>query len=123
MWYSNLDLLLWSDANVLDSLLGAGTTTNLESLVGKVHLGGKGGVWHPLVGSAWGGLLQHLVDLLEGEALGLWDEEVGKEERSAAEGAPHEEDLGAKVGLSLLSTNEVWSDDSNDTVPEPVGCS
>lgn len=68
----------------------------------------------PLVGGAGGGLLEHLVDLLEGEALGLGDEEVGEGEGGAAEGAPHEEDLGAEVGLSLLGTDEVWGDDTDD---------
>ncbi|KFZ18290.1 hypothetical protein V502_04170 [Pseudogymnoascus sp. VKM F-4520 (FW-2644)] len=114
-----------------------------DALVGEVHLGGEGGVGDPLVGGAGGGLLEHLVDLLQGEALGLGDEEVGEGEGDAAEGAPHEEDLGAEVGLALLGTDEVWGDDTDDlerllvfvfwgfgrimwdgqtyAVPEPVG--
>jgi hypothetical protein len=71
-------------------------------------------VWHPLVGGAGCGLLQHLVDLLEGETLCLRDEEVGEGEGDAAEGAPHEEDLCAEVGLALLGTDQVGGDDSND---------
>ncbi|KFZ02513.1 hypothetical protein V500_00150 [Pseudogymnoascus sp. VKM F-4518 (FW-2643)] len=86
-----------------------------DALVGEVHLGGEGGVGDPLVGGAGGGLLEHLVDLLQGEALGLGDEEVGEGEGDAAEGAPHEEDLGAEVGLALLGTDETYA------VPEPVG--
>ena len=79
-----------------------------------MHLSGEGGVGNPFVGGARGGLLQHLVDLLEGETLGLGDEEVGEGEGDAAEGAPHEEDLCAEVGLSLLSTDEVGGDDTDD---------
>ena len=41
------------------------------------------------------GFLHHAVDLLEGEAFGLGDEEVGVEEAGGAEGAPDEEDFRA----------------------------
>ena len=53
---------------------------NLDVLLGQVHLGSKSAVGLPLAGCTGGGLLQHLVDLLEGEALGLGDEEVGEED-------------------------------------------
>lgn len=69
---------------------------------------------NPFVGGAGGGLLEHLVDLLEGETLGLRNEEVGEGEGEAAEGAPHEEDLGTKVGLSALRTDQVRGDDTDD---------
>ncbi|KFY92569.1 hypothetical protein V500_04144 [Pseudogymnoascus sp. VKM F-4518 (FW-2643)] len=61
-----------------------------------------------------GGLLEHLVDLLEGEALSLGDEEVGEGEGDAAEGALHEEYLSAEVGLSQLLADEVGGDDCDD---------
>lgn len=93
-----------------------------DALVGKVHLGGEGGVGNPFVRGARGGLLEHLVDLLEGEALGLGDEEVGEGEREAAEGTPHEEDLGAEVGLALLGSDEVWSDDTDNLESLLVFC-
>jgi len=104
-----LDGLLAGNLDVL-----GGSLADDDALVGKVHLGGVGGVWLPLVGGARGGLLEHLVDLLEGETLGLWDEEVGKGEGDAAEGAPHEEDLGAEVGLARLGADEVRGDDTDD---------
>jgi hypothetical protein len=47
-------------------------------------IGRESGVRPPLGGSARGGLLHHLVDLLEGEALGLGDEEVGVDECTCA---------------------------------------
>jgi hypothetical protein len=47
-------------------------------LARHVHGGRKGLVGLPLAGSTGCGLLQHLVDLLEGEALGLRNEEVGE---------------------------------------------
>jgi hypothetical protein len=49
-------------------------------LLAKVHLGSKGGVGLPLARGAGSGLLQHLVDLLEGKTLGLGDEEVGEDD-------------------------------------------
>jgi hypothetical protein len=49
-------------------------------------------------------------------------EEVRKEERDAAKSTPHEEDVGAEVGRVLLVADKVGGDDSDDAVPEPVGC-
>lgn len=68
---------------------------------------------------SWSRLLEHAVDLLKGETLGLRDEEVAVDEANGAEGAPDEEDLGAKVALVLA--DHVGSDDRDDAVPEPVG--
>jgi hypothetical protein len=79
-----------------------------------VHLRREGRVWHPLVGGTWGSLLQHLVNLLQGQALGLGDEEVGEGEGDAAKGTPHEEDLSTEVGLSLLGSDQVGGDDTDD---------
>ncbi len=95
---------------------------------------------YPSGGCARCALLQHLVDLFERETLGLWNKEVGKGQGDAAECAPHEEDFGTKVGIVLLDSDEVGSDDSKDlielvntmrcknqseertyAVPEPIG--
>lgn len=69
----------------LDSavVLGGGGNVlerNLDVLLAEVHLGGEGGVGLPLARGAGSGLLQHLVDLLEGKTLGLGDEEVGEDD-------------------------------------------
>ena len=71
--------------------------------------------------SAGGSLLHHLVDLLESKTLGLWHEEVSVDERSRAQATPHEEDGRAEVALVLA--DHVRSNNRNDGVPEPVGCS
>merc|ERR1712137_443333 len=81
--------------------------------------GGEGGGRLPLGGSAGSGLLHHLVDLLEGQTLGLRNEEVGVDERTSAEASPHEEDAGLEV--ALIDADHVRGDDSDDSVPEPVG--
>ena len=51
---------------------------DLDVLLSKMHIGGEGAVGLPLARVAGSALLQHLVDLLEGEALGLGDEEEGE---------------------------------------------
>lgn len=58
------------------------------------------------------GLLQHAIDLLEGETLGFGHEEVGVDEADGAEGAPDEEDFGAEVALVLA--DHVRGDDGDD---------
>lgn len=92
----------------------------LDGLLGHAHLGGVGGVRHPLGRVAGSGLLEHLVDLLESETLGLGDEEVGVDKAAGAEGAPDVEDLGAQVALVLV--NHVGGNDGDDAIPQPVGC-
>lgn len=62
------------------------------ALLVDTHLVRKGGSWLPLGGCSWSCLLHHAVDLLEGQTLGFWDEEVGVDEAKSAEGAPDEED-------------------------------
>ena len=69
---------------------------------------------HPLGGGAGRRLLEHAVDLLQGETLGLGDEEVGEGEGDEAERAPHEVDLGAEVGVALGRPDEVGGDDTDD---------
>ena len=82
------------------------------ALAGETHLGSKGGVRNPLAGSAGVGLLEHAVDLLEREALGLRDEDVGVDEADGAEGAPDEEDFGAEV--ALVGADHIGGDDGDD---------
>ena len=79
-------------------------------------------------------LFHHLVDLLEGEAFGFglrgdvlacanllrgeivmtYDQEVGKGRGEAAEGTPEEEDLGTEVRVALVGTDQVRGNDSDD---------
>lgn len=70
---------------------------------------------NPLGRSAGGALLQHGVDLLQSETLGLGHEEVCVDEAQTAQTAPDVEDLGSKV--SLVGVNHVRSDDGDDAVP------
>lgn len=81
-------------------------------LVSETHLGGEGAVRLPLGRGTGSGLLHHLVDLLEGETLGLRDEEVGVDKGTGAERSPDEEDLGLEV--TLVSVDHVGGDDSDD---------
>lgn len=50
-----------------------------------------------------------LIDLLEGETLGLVDEEVDEGDAQETAGEPDEEDLGLEVGLSGTVVDEVGS--------------
>jgi hypothetical protein len=68
-------------AALLEAVLG-------ERVRGLPSRGGTGGCFG-----------HHLVDLLEGEALGFRDEEEGVDEGGGAEAAPDEEDGGAEVAL------------------------
>ncbi len=65
----------------------------LRLLLRHTHLRGKGAVRYPLRAGKWRRLLEHSVDLLEGQALGLWNKEDCVEEAEAAETAPEEEDI------------------------------
>ena len=66
----------------------------------------------PLAAVAGVRLLQHAIDLLEGEALGLGNEEVGVDEAANAERAPNEEDFGAEI--AAVRVNHVRGDDCDD---------
>lgn len=81
--------------------------------------GSKGGGGLPLGRGTGSGLLHHLVDLLERQALGLGNEEVGVDEGSSAETTPDEED--GRLHVSAVLADHVGGDDGNDGVPEPVG--
>ena len=82
------------------------------ALVRKTHLRREGAVRHPFGGVSCVCLLQHPVNLLEGEALGFRDENVGVDEAANAERTPDEEDLGAKV--TLVCVDHVGCDDADD---------
>jgi len=70
----------------LDTLIGIALVLDVAGglLLGHAHLGGIRRVRHPLGAGAGVGLLEHLVDLLEGETLGLGHEEVGVDEAAGA---------------------------------------
>lgn len=99
--------------------LGVGDRGTNSGLLGETQLAGESRVRDPLGRSARGGLLHHLVDLLQSKTLGLGDEEVGVDKGASAERAPEEEDLGAEV--ALVRVDQVGGDDGDDAVPEPVG--
>lgn len=71
-------------------------------LLSETHLRRKGAVRLPFGGCPRRGLLHHLVHLLKGKTLGLGNKEVGVDKSAAAQGAPDEEHLGAKVALVLV---------------------
>jgi len=85
-----------------------------------VHSLSESLVWNPLGGCTWGRLLHHTINLLERQTLCLWNQEVGVDESACAETSPDEEDGGFEV--TLVFSNHVRGDDSDDSVPEPVGC-
>lgn len=85
-----------------------------EALLRQTHLGRESFVGFPRRRTPRGGLLHHLIDLLEAEAFGLGDEEVGEEGGDDAEGAPEEEDAGAEVGIVGFGADEVGGDCCDD---------
>jgi len=90
-------------------------------LLGHTHLRGEGAVWHPFSTSHWSGLLQHSVDLLQGKTLGLRDEEVCVEEAHDAERSPEEENLWSEVDAAASCGSDVWGNNCDDAIPQPVG--
>lgn len=86
-----------------------------NSLLGHAHLSSISGVRLPLGRSAGGRLGKHLVDLLEGEALGLGHKQVSVDEAAGAEATPDVKHLGAQIALVLV--DHVGSDDGDDAVP------
>ena len=101
---SESDLDFVGELLVADDDLGVLEVTNIASdLAG---LGGKGRSRAPLGRIARVGLGEHLVDLLERQTLGLWDEEVGVDKAASAESAPDEEDVRAKVALRIAKQEE-----------------
>lgn len=60
--------------------------------------------------------------MLQGQPLGLGDDEEGKQQAQEERTTPDEEHLNRQVALVLV--HDVWRDDGNHTVPQPVrGCS
>lgn len=78
----------------------------------------EGVLRNPLCAIHRRGLLEHLVHLLKGQALGLGDEEERKEIAEEERTAPDEENLHAEI--SHVRVDHVWGDDCDDAVPEPV---
>ena len=101
----------------LDS--GATALDVLDDRIVEVAASSEGGAGLPLGGGTGGGLLQHPVDLLKGQTLGLRDKEVGIDEGAGAQAAPDEEDGGLQV--TLILSDHVRGNDGNDGVPQPVG--
>ena len=62
-----------------------------------------------------------LVDLLEGQTLGLVDHEVDEGDTDEAEAAPDEEDLGLQVGVARALIDHVGGGVGDGPVEEPVG--
>lgn len=92
------------------------------TMLGHAHLVGESGSRSPTSRLARSNLLEHLVNLLKGQTLGLRDEEVSVDTSAGAESTPDEENLGTEVALTLCLANHVRSDGGDDCVPEPVGC-
>lgn len=89
-------------------------------LVHEIHLSSESGSRPPCSRVSWVGLLQHFVDLLEGQTLSLRNQEVDEAQRHAAKTAPHEEDVRAEIGIALARADQVRCDGGDDAVPEPV---
>jgi hypothetical protein len=71
-------------------------------------LPGLGGL--PVLGLAGNAnFIVELIDLLEGETLGLVDEEVDEGDAQETAGEPDKEDLGLEVGLSGAVVDEIGS--------------
>lgn len=62
-----------------------------------------------------------LVDLFEGEALGLVDEAPDEEDADETAGGPDEEDAGLEAGVALAGVDEVGGGVGDGPVEEPVG--
>ncbi len=60
-----------------------------------------------------------LVDLLEGEALGLVDHEPHECDADEAEAAPDEEHGGLQVGVAGTAVDHIWGGIGNGEVEQP----
>jgi hypothetical protein len=115
---SELSLAAVRFPHLICRLLDIGNVLGGSVLAFAHHLRRECVVWNPLGGIAWGSLLHHAVNLLEGQTLGLWDQEVCVDECTCAKSTPNEEDRGLEVTVGCA--NHVWCDNGNDGVPEPV---
>jgi len=71
---------------------------------------------HPLRARHRRCLLQHPINLFEGEALSFGNQDNGVDEAEEAEGTPEEENLGAEVNAAACCGGDVWGDDCDDLV-------
>lgn len=62
-----------------------------------------------------------LVDLLQGESLGLVDHEVNKCNADEAATAPDEENLGLQIGIACSVIDEVWGGVCDGPIQKPIG--
>jgi hypothetical protein len=81
------------DLGLLGGVRLLGRAVDRDTLLDETHLSGEGGVGDPGARVAGRHFLEHSVDLLKGEPLGLGHEEVCEENADNTKGAPHEEDL------------------------------
>lgn len=93
----SLNLSLFSRVTLLGS-----RASERDAFLDETHLGSEGGVGDPGSGVARRHFLEHSVDLLEGKALSLRNQEICEENADDAEGAPHEENLGGQVGVLFI---------------------
>ena len=98
---------------VLYALIGMLDVLDI-GLLGHTHLVGKGGVRYPAGGLARCGLLEHAVDLLEGKALGLGDEEVDVHEAEYEHAEEDEQDERPDV------LRDARGEEGEEEVPDPV---
>lgn len=87
-------------------------------LVDHAHFMRKGFMRLPSGTSHGSSLLEHLVNLLQAQTLGLRDDEKGEQETQEKCTAPDKEHFDFQIRLRLV--HHVGSDHGNNTVPEPV---
>jgi hypothetical protein len=104
------------------SLLDINVNLSLSdfTMLGHTHLISESGSRSPASRLARSNLLQHLINLLKRQPLGLRNEEVSVDASAGAQSTPDEEDLGTEVALSLGLADHVGGDGGDDCVPEPV---
>lgn len=118
----NLSITTISRPSTLD-VSGALTTLGIavEFQVLAV-VGAKVCLWDETVGlPCLGDSLVHLVDVLEGETLGLVDEGPDEGDTDEAASTPDKEDLGLEVGVAGTLVDHVWGCVADGEVEEPVG--
>ena len=84
----------------------------------------EGGSGHPVLALPRRAQALHLrvqfVDLLQGQTLGLVDEEVDESDADEAAGKPDEEHLRLQVGIALSVVDEVRRHERDRPVEEPL---
>jgi hypothetical protein len=104
------------------SLLNINVDLSLSNftMLGHAHLISESSSRSPASRVTRSNFLQHLINLLKRQPLGLRDEEVSVDASAGAQSTPDEENLGTEVTLTLGLANHVGSDGGDDCVPEPV---